>query len=248
MLFRYLRPVDNNGLCPEIQGGVDVGMGHVAARSASKFTLGLAVCLLAMSAAAAYPAGVFWVNDNHRNAGQLGLIFDEVAELGETPAGYSCPLTLAEPGPVADAREFFKGDAAACVFAERGEFLCDTVVHIFSEPGFLVSDPLHGTSGILAGPAFMPVRHLHAQGPAMFEVFAAGLLDLVATEPCAVARSRDILDAKVNAEKVLRLNGCRIREVGRGIQVEFALAIDEIDLALDPVESALLILPDSDNS
>src|SRR5690606_2236375 len=177
--------------------------GRVAAAPALESVLRRPVGLFAVAALVAGAAGVSRVHGHHRDAGERGLVRDELTKLMETPSRHLRPLLPAEPGSLPDALEFFGGDAAPSVFGLGDELLGDDVVDIAAESLLAAADPPHGAPGVFSGaPAVAVLLHLPPQRAADAKMFLADVLDGLAAECLAVTGGGDVGHAQVHADEV----------------------------------------------
>lgn len=242
MLFRHFDGWFTGSPCRDIPRGVDVCIAGKAAVQAYEFALALAVVFFGVAAAGTGAAGVTWINSDHGNTEQLPLVSNELTELGEGPSAHLCSLTLAEPCPLTDALEVFKSDPASSVFGLSHELLADDMVLVAAEAPFLVADPLHGPTGVLAGSPLVSLVHLPAQRPADGVILLADSFHMLPRDAGAVAGGDDLLDAKINAQKLLDLDWGFVGQVYGRQQVELAAPEDQVALALDAVKAGLLVL------
>ena len=96
-------------------------MSRVMTGLTDKLRLRLAVCLFAVTASRARSAGVTWVNMKDAHASDNCLVFDECAELPESPIVVFRPLTLSNRRPRPDALQFFDGKRAIRVLSLANE-------------------------------------------------------------------------------------------------------------------------------
>lgn len=225
-----------------IQCRVDVGVGLVATRSTVKLRLALAVGFLAMPTFVTGSGRVTWINSNHGDTEQSSLVLNELAKLGESPSAHLGSLHFAEPSPFTDAAEFFDGDTASGVFGKINEFLADNVIRVRAESGFFVADSFHGAATVLSSSAFVSVGHLPTEASANAMVFLPNIFNVTSGNRLPVAGGNDFGNAHIDADKFLdgdrrilwHVNGCQ--------QEEFPLAIDQIALSFNAVESGFLVL------
>src|SRR5207237_1911845 len=129
------------------------------------------------------------------NARELGLVFDEVAELEERPIVQSCPLAATGLNPASDALEVFKSDTDPGALRLGDDGLCDAVVRVPLKPGLA---PLElpqlppGRPGPLALEIAAPVS-----------ILAADLIHLGSRPGLSVGIEGQVDDPQVNTEHVL---------------------------------------------
>lgn len=116
-------------------------MALIATIPAKKFGLASTVSLFRVAALRTGNASSSWVNDSHRNANQLGLIFDKLTELTEGPAGVLIALLSPNRDPLAYACKIFNGNAARSVFGNLDNLLRNAVVFMLAETRFFPREP-----------------------------------------------------------------------------------------------------------
>lgn len=223
----YKRP------CPDVLGSVVIGVGTVAARTAAKMFLAEAILLVGISALGALPAGVAGVYCDYWQPGQPGLVFQEGAQLKERPGMQNRALLAPNRDALAEAGQILDGQAAIGVFSGGNDLLADIVVDPGSEAVFTAREFLEsplGGAGLL----------LLEFGP-QTAVTMTHRFDGRTGVAFSVAISGDIDDPQIDAKEVIDLNRRTIGNLNCGIQEEIPIAVDEIHLALDPIEAPFLV-------
>lgn len=238
-MFRFSRHIYG---CPyrDVDRCIDVGVGLVAARPTLKLVLRKTIALFAMSAPCAGAAGVAGVHGYDGNAVEITLVNKELAELGERPPAHLCPLVAPEPDSLSDAFEVFKGEAAMSVFGVKNERLADNVVDVLPEPAFLVSDPLHGSMDRTSAALLATTREAHRAAGGV--VFDANCFDMFAADILPVAGGDEFRHTHIDANELPNVDGCAVRHVDAGEQVELVASEHKVALPFDTVESSLLVL------
>lgn len=104
MVFRFFQ--HTYGCCNrDVNRGVVVCMGRVAALPALKLVLTLTVGFLAMPALTTGAGRVARIDGNHRDSRELRLVLDERPQLKERPSAHFCSLALSKPCPRPNALE-----------------------------------------------------------------------------------------------------------------------------------------------
>ena len=218
---------------PEVQG-VRVGMRPESARSTRKLFLGLAVALVAAAASRAGSAAVPGIHADQQDSHEQSLIFQEFAQLRESPAVQNCALPAPGLDPSADARQILNGDSAIGAFSFGNDLLRDVVI----DPG--------GKAPLLAGkcpqlalcrPGLYPLQL--ASKPAAPSAYGP---DVRAGMPLAVRVGGDVRNPEVYAQKVGRFDSLLIGQVYRSVKIEFAFAAHQIHLPADAIQALPLVV------
>lgn len=178
-------------------------------------------------------ARVARVHRHEGHAGEQGLVGEERAQLCERPGMQSAPLSLSNRYPVADPRQFFDGDAASGVSGLADDVLADAMILVGVEallpPSELSKVPPRAScpSALKAGAELADAR-AHRQG------LLAGVL-------LPVGVDSEVADAEVHAEPALRIDGAAVGDVHRHVEVELALAVNEVGLAPYALESPTVV-------
>ncbi len=202
----------------------------------AKLGLCLAVAPSAMAAPGASLRGVVRVHGHDRDADQPSLVLDKVPELREGPVAEAATIParngVLDPGP--NMGQVFQGESLIECLGGSDELLGDFVIDVGLKPGLTSADALELAFGGLRS---FPLVLLAARGAA-----APVPVDGGAAVGVALAVHRDVDDAEVNAQECLDRAGRRFGQFHRGQQVELAVAVDQVALALDAVETLALVL------
>ena len=147
----------------DVAGRIVVGVGNDPARPTVEGFLVGPVAFVPVPALGAGLGGVPRVDGDQRYPGPARLVGEERAELVERPGLQGDPLGLAEPDPVADARQVFDGDSATGACSLGHDCLGDDVVDVRGVPRFFP-----------APPGQQPLRGLGALGLQALRAGAAG--------------------------------------------------------------------------
>jgi hypothetical protein len=219
----------------DIHGRVEVCVGSVPAGPTEERRLRHPIALLAMPANRAGLRGVTRIDSDQRNACELGLVRQERAQLMECPGMQIIALRATEPNTTTDAREVFNGNPAAGAFRLFDDLLTDPVVLIGCEAGFPAGDRRQSATG-----ATGPIR---LETPTLATTALADAQHHVTRKDHAVRVAGDVLDAHVNAQPAVRVEGVVLDNVADLVQVELAVAKDEIAFALEAVQQFALAIP-----
>lgn len=136
-----MRRVDKRP-CPDIPGGVAIGMSLMPTSLATKTRLAGAITAFNMLALRTHLRGIGWIDDLERHPGLLSLVGDKLPKLVESPATHAVTLRLAKPSSLADTLEVFKGDTAPSVFGLLNESLGKDVISVATKARFTLCDSL----------------------------------------------------------------------------------------------------------
>src|SRR6476660_5943192 len=112
---RRVRLHDGSPAC-DVARSVVVGGASVPTPHTLEVVAGATVALVYVPALVAFPRRVTRVDQGDRDAGEGGLVADEMTELGERPRVQVGPLGLGNRDPVADPAQIFELDPAAGAF------------------------------------------------------------------------------------------------------------------------------------
>ena len=233
-----------SGPCGEVNRRVVIGVGRAATRTTLKLRLALAVGFLAMATDRTCATGISRVNGDNGHSVQLALVGQELAKLSEGPAAHLGSLLFTEPCALADVRQVFQRNSARRVFGKQNERLADNVIRVAAETALLVADPSHGAASVLSCATL--TGHLPSERAADVVVLYADGLDMLPADMLAVAGGDELIDAKINAQELLDFNGSLVGQVDGAEQVELPIAVDQVALALEPVESLPLVFAEDD--
>ncbi len=241
MRFRNLKPI-GNGSCRQIDGGVVVGMGLMAALPTFERRLRSSVAFIAVSASGTGPTGIARVNSYDGNTEQLALVGDKGTELIERPAIHLRSLSLAKPCPVADALEVLKSDAASGVFSQSNDAFADDVVNVFPEIGFFSTNSLHGAASILASSPLMGTVHLAPKAAMDSMVLNADGFNVVPCESLPITGCGKVAYAQVNADEISNGNRGLVGNINGDKKEPFPVfSENQVALALGKPKAICLI-------
>ena len=143
------------------------------------------------------------------------------------------PLFAPNRYPFADAFEVFEGDAASGALGFADEMLADAVVLDLAEAGLLARDLSEVTFGRLGVGALKAVTQAG--------VALANLLDGCARMMIAIGISGQVADTEVDAEPAFWVDGGTFGHIDGDVEVELALAGNEVGLATSAVELAAMV-------
>ena len=200
-------------------------MVDVPTTSTKKLRLTPSIAFLRMPTGKTSLAGVAGIDQYHGDPCPLRLIGQEGTQLGERPIALSgALLRTPNPCPRADARQFFQGDGALRALGGSNKTFAQNVVGVALKAA-LPTGQLTETALGRQGATRLKVRAI------LLETLA-GVLDALAGVDCAIAVGGDVRHAEVNAKRIVKHLLVRIGNVAGSEQVELALAIDKIGLAL----------------
>ena len=217
---------------PDIQGGVVIGAVSVPTGRALKGLLIGPIGPVDVAAGRASLTRVARVYQDHRHPGSLRLIRDVLAKLVEAPVGMSCTLGLTNRCPRADTLKVFQGHRTFRVFGLFHDMFADDMVGVLLEAGLAarqIAKLAPGRAGALA-----------LQVATAMRVGATLLFHFRSAVDFAVRVRGEVHDAQVHTQHVLWLNGGRLFDVTRGVQIKLAVAPHQIRLALAGLQQGVL--------
>jgi hypothetical protein len=197
-----------------------------SARSTKKLFLCLAVTLVAVAASRAGSAAVSGIHAYQQDSRKQSLIFQEFAQLRESPRVQNRALPAPGLDPFADARQILNGDS-------------DDLL------GNVVIDP-SGKAPLLPGKC--PKRALCRPGLYLLQLASkpaapsAHGSDLRAAMPLPVRVGGDIRNPKVYAQNVGGFGSLLVSQVDCSVKIEFAFAAYQIHLPPDAIQALPLVV------
>jgi hypothetical protein len=212
-----------------------VSVALVATACAGEDGLRLSVGIVDRSTARATFARVFWIDKQHRDAGSLRLVGDELAKLGERPIAQACSLSAAGRNPAANMGQFFQPDRASGAFCGINERLRNAVVFVALEPRLLL--------GQLAQTALGRLRAARLKTFAAIGKLDANGFDALAGIAMSVAVRRDVGNAEIDTKRFERIDQFRIVDVADASDKPLTLDQHQIDLAATMFHQQALMFP-----
>ena len=232
----YIQP------CPErdIPSSDGISRASEPATDTEELALSTSVGLVNTTAYGTRSGGIAWVNQQHANTSQLGLVLDEGPQLVERPGVVGTTLRPFYRCPFAYARQVLKGNPARGVKSFRNHPLADNVVYMPSKARLLAPSLLQQALGRL--------RTLSLQFGTEPGVSGADTVERGPTIHVAVTVRGDIDDAQVHAKPAVRINGRSFGNVYHDTQVEHAVTEDKVSLpAYSPEPLGLVLTHDDGN-
>lgn len=231
------KPIDN-GSGPNVPGRDNVGVASEATSRTSKSGLVRPVGPVNVAAGRTGTRGIARIDKMNLHPCKLSFIGDELAELPERPFAVARSLGLVYRYPVADPGQLFERQVAAGVNGLGHQLLADAVVGIGFEPAF---SPAHLLEPATAGLGADPLK----PAPASF-VMPAGGFNLGPAVLVAIGIGGQVDDAQVHADHLVPFGQGRLWQIDGRVQKKRAVAVDQVGLALDPVDSPGLVLTEDD--
>ena len=204
----------------------------------TKLGLGNAVAFINATAYGTFPAGVLRVDHPNRNSEFHSLVFNELPQLGESPARMPSPLCPAYRCPLADALESLKGYSDRGALSTTDDLLRDDMVGVFSEPSLPVANLPDFASGRLGISCLKSL--------AMSEIALSDSFDFLSRVDLAVGRSGQIDDPEVNPEPTLGFVSSGFRNFHSHGKHPLSVPMEQINFPLGSAEEFLV--PDLDRN
>ena len=203
---------------------------------AQKLSLALAIGLLAMPTGTARPGRVPWINQDHWDAREPGLVFYAQAQVRERPVAETAAKVLSNRwlDTGSDVFEVFKSDTDAECLGFRDKPLADRMVDVLLEAGL---SPAHAFQFPPSAFGSFPLMLLAGRLPATPVAVHLGTRKCL---PSAV--SGEVHDTQVYAEEALDFNGRRFLEFDGAVEEEHAMPVHKVALAADAVQVGGLIV------
>lgn len=199
----------------------------------TKLTLVLAVGLIAMATLRTGAASIARIDGHNGDALTLGLVFDEGAQLEESPTVVLCSLPPPNRYSQANALEVFKCDPSRCAFSDDNELFADNVVDVRPEARLAPADALQD--------AFAGTRSFPLESLACLRIATADLLNSFAAVHSAITISSQVDDSHVHAEEVVNFYGRRFLKLYCAVEEEQTASINKIALPTDASQVSGLI-------
>lgn len=217
---------------PKVHGSVVIGVRSESARPAVKAILAWAVALVGVTATGALATGVPRIDNNQRNAGQLGLVLQECAELSERPGMQNDALFTPNRDPISDARQVFDGQSSVGAFSGSDDLLADVVVNPNGKAGLLagqlLQEPL-GCAGLFALELGSKTTVAITDG-----------LHCGSRVPSPIAVRSDVRYSQVDAKEVPHVGWVGLFGVANGGQVELPIVENQVRLSLPGLQESQL--------
>jgi len=186
------------------------------------------------------PRSIARVNRNQMDARQLGLIFEERAELVERPTLQGCSLAAPNRYPVAYSAQFFKRYIALGVFRSFHDLLANHVVGMPTKAGFFARKFLE--QSLRGFPAFAMCvgRGFGLQLGAQAAMAIAHRVDRLARIDLSIRIYRDMDDAEVKPENLLAFGWNGFIHLARGGEQELITKQNQIGFALPRLQQFTL--------
>lgn len=210
-----------------------VGVRSKAASGTGELRLRATVRLVDVAALRARPARVARVHGHESHARERGLVCDERAQLEERPRVQRHALSLTNRNPVSDALEILKGDASSGVFGFAYDRLANHMICVGVE-AFLSSTKLSEVAPGALGAGRLQGRTKLGDARTVGEDGFAGMRLPVRIEG-------KVTNSEVDAEPAIGLNGRAVRHVNGYEQEKLTLAINQVGLTADTLESSAVV-------
>lgn len=199
-----------------------------------KLGLALAIRFFTVTAGRAGARSITRVNSDYLHACNGGFVLDKAPELPESPIRLFCSLALSNRSPLANVRKFFNRYRSIRALSLQNNLFRDAVVFV----GLVAALSAAHLAEFAVSRASTDLLY---SGSA-FAVTSALVLYALARVAQAVAISRNLSDAEVNAKRILNLFGSWFQDFADGKQKEIALVIHKVGLALSGFKQLLLSL------
>lgn len=216
--------VDEAALKRNIACGVYVRIGGKAAVYTGEKRLRLSVRLGDESTGGTGSACVFGVNEDNRDAGELGFVFDKAVQLPESPAAESLPVGPSDRLPGADALQIFKDNGPLCAFGLRHDSLADLMIDVFSKAGLFLGDLFEMALG---GFGSASLKRGFELSPSL-----SYAIDPFAGKSVPVGSRGNVHDALVYTQKTFGFKWSPIGKFYYNIKKKFAILKSKIRLSL----------------
>lgn len=201
----------------DVQGSVGIGVSGMTARYTHKGSLVFAVSTVNTATSIAGFRGVTRIDEDKRNAMQLGFVFNLGTKIMERPSIMLTPLCFANRYPFTDARQVFQGDTATGVFRTFNNLLGDLVVYVFGKTLLFARALFQQTLGRF--------RTFALQLSAQLEMAFAQAINFISGVLLPVTIAGNVLNAQINAQEVINIFRCWLVDFTGGKQVE--LTVDQ---------------------
>jgi hypothetical protein len=209
-----------------------------AARLASKLISGWPIGLSYMPARWTCSRSVPGINKNHRNAGDLCLVINELSKQSEIPSMQAATLCLSNRNSGSNILEIFHRYSSQSVFGFRNYLLGNAMVDIFRKSCHparkLLKMPFGRFRTFALEPGFQRIE------------LVSGLIDLFSRMHFSIRIHRKVLDTKINAKDSFGIIRGLLRYFDHNAKVENAFDQNQISLASNPIHSGFLVISYSD--
>jgi hypothetical protein len=210
-----------------------IGVRGKTAPSADERRLRAAVRLVNAATFRARSARVARVHNYNRNAGKRRLVGEKQTQLEERPGVQSASLSFSNRYPVANTAEVFHSDTATGVSSFANDLLRKNVVRVRMEVALLRTKLPQMAFGALRPGALESGTKLR-DAASQSERALTGMR-------FAVRVDREVADAEIDAEPAFGVNRTAVGDVDGHVQVELPLAVNEVSLTANTVESTSVV-------
>lgn len=176
---------------------------------------------------------VSWVHKSNGNSREFCFVFDEVAELMETPRVLNATLGLLNRYPRAYARQVFEGYSTFGVFSLRNQPLGNHMVHVFGEARLF--------SGTFLQKTFCRLGSFALKFCSEFRIAFSHSVNLISTPCLPVGIHSDVSNTKVYSKPFFSIIDWRFRNIHNHTQIEYVVSDNEVGLPSDSVKPFSLV-------
>lgn len=222
-------------------------MSRVPARGTDKAGLVGSVLPITVAAGEARLRRVSRIDHHERNPRPLRLVGEKVLQLAEGPAARPGALSLGEPYPRPNVPQILDGNPALRAFGKTDNLFTDDVVFVPLESRLFPTEPqLCATDTARPLASFALSRRFPIESPATVVGAQPNRLNGGTCENLAITRHGDVGNPEVDADEFGDNDGRWIGNIGCHVEVEPAVAINEVRFTLEVRQQTLLILPNNE--
>jgi len=213
---------------------VGVSVVSVSTLNAPKDCLTRSVALVNAAAGRAGLRCIPRIHEDHRHTGKCSLVDDLRFQVGKRPAMQLRALTAASLYPIANAREFFKGNGATGAMRLLHDLLADDVVSVFRKSRLASTNLTQFALGVLCPLLLQPLSFV--------AILAAKIVDLVATEPFPIRIGSNRGDAQIYTDHITHIGRRRLLDFTSHEQIHPAVYLTQIRLTAFALQQFALSL------
>jgi hypothetical protein len=205
---RHYKAPGTQSPLPDITCRVRVGRGSEPATDTQKIISVRPVLFVDQAAAGALPTCVARIDQHNSDTLQGRLVADQFSQLSKAPISHPRPLVPLGLDPVPDTPEVFEGNQAPTAFGIGDDGFAQDMVRVALEARLLAGSAPERTLGGTGADLL--------QGPASGVLATAHVLDLRAGVALAGLIDREVYDAHVDANGVIRADQGRFDQIAGG--------------------------------
>src|SRR5574343_267571 len=188
----------------------------------NKLRLRFPVSLINMPAMAASTAGILRIDQNHRNANNLGFVLNKTPKLIKRPFFKSFTLCFSNSLPAVKTLQIFKGNRTTGIFSKLNNLLRNYMVGVTFKTCLSARDFLEMSFGRLTTTTLKFGFNCGS--------FLSNNINLFSRKHIAVAIGSNVNNTHINTKRSLWVNGCSVRKLYNKTKKKISFVVNQIGL------------------